>query len=164
MWCLRAILRIPHSYHSRVPNRSIWEGTKSVPVSILIWERMLRYLGHLIRAGEEDPTKVVTLEYRHGHWVPPRITVDRARGRPHDGWAAWAWGEARRAMLEVFQNTSSHISDFPSNPNSQRAHDAVASLMSDAICWRRLCCVAGCLRHQSFLASLRAARAGAAGG
>ena len=158
MWCLRAILGIPHSYYSRVPNLSIWEGTNSCPISILIWERMLRYVGHLMRARDEDPTKAVALELRHGHWVPPRLIVARARGRPHDGWAFWAWGEARRAAKAVASSTATHIASFPENLNSQAAHDATALLMQDAKAWRRISYVARCLRHQSFLASLREAR------
>ena len=156
--CLRAILRIPHAYHSRVPNLSIWEGTNSVPVSIIIWERTLRYVGHLIRAEDTDFTKAVTLEYRNGHWVPPQLSAARTRSRPHHGWAHWAWGEARRAMQEVYKSTSSHIDHFPESMHSQEAHDKVAALCSDALQWRQLCYVARCLRHQSFLASLRAAR------
>ena len=82
---------------------------------------MLRYLGHFVRAGEGDPTKVVTVEQWHGHWVHLHISTTRARGRPNDGWAEWAWGEACRAMLEVSSSTNTHIADVPANPNSQDA-------------------------------------------
>ena len=149
---------------SRVPNLSIWEGTNSVPVSILIWERMLRYVGHLLRAGEDDYTKAYTLEYRHGHWVPPQLSAPRTRSRPHHGWAHWAWGEARSAMLQVHVSTSSHIPYFPRDVRSQESHDIVAALCADAIQWRQLCYITRRLRHQSFLFSLRAARAARPGG
>ena len=163
MWCLSAILGIPHSYHSRVPNITIWEGTNSCPVSILIWERMLRYVGHLMRAENGDPTKAVSLELRSGHWVPPQLSAPRKRSRPHNGWAHWAWGEARRAAKEVSSSTASHIDSFPESPHSQEAHLKTAALMQDAKAWRRICYVARCLRHQSFLTSLREARASGAG-
>ena len=157
--CASCQLQQSRACHSRVPNLSIWEGTNSVPVSIIIWERALRYVGHLIRAEDTDFIKAVTLEYRNGHWVPPQLSAARTRSRPHHGWAHWAWGEARRAMQEVYRSTSSHIAYFPASMHSQEAHDIVAALCSDSLKWRQLCYVARCLRHQSFLASLRAQRA-----
>ena len=153
-----AIMRIPHAYHSRVPNITIWEGTTSVPISILIWERMLRFLGHLFRAEDTDTSKSVAFIYVDGFWRPQALTGPRARGRPHDGWAEWAWGEAMKAALDVYSHTSSHISSFPQNAFSREAHAALVARMSDAARWHNICFVARCLRHQSFLSSLREAR------
>ena len=113
MWCLRAIMRIPHAYHSRVPNLTIWEGTKGVPISILIWEHMLRFLGHLFRAEDTDTTKSVAFHYQDGYWRPVQLSTARARGRPHEGWAHWARGEAMSAAEEVSVATTSHIDYFP---------------------------------------------------
>ena len=128
------------------------------PISIIIWERMLKYVGHLMRAQEADPTKAVAFEHRDGHWVPKHLTAPRARGRPNDEWAAWAWAEARTAMAEVAASTSSHIASFPSDPRSLEAHQTVASLMSDDVECARLCYIARYLMHQSLLTSLRAQR------
>ena len=160
MWCLRAILRIPHSFHSRVPNVHIWEGTKSVPVSILIWERMLRYIGHLVRARLPDPTKAYTFtEDSEGRLIPISLQAPRTRSRPHDGWAAWAWGEARNAVFEVYSLTSSHVPVFPDTPHTLEAHLRTIEYASDAYNWRRICYVARCLRYQSFLGFSHAVRA-----
>ena len=89
-------------YQSRVPSIEIWEGTNRVPISILIWERMLKFLGHVLRAEDTDISKAVTFQYRDGYWLPQSLPGPRARGRPHEEWAHWASriGDGRR--IEAF--------------------------------------------------------------
>jgi hypothetical protein len=59
---------------ARVPNEVIYEQTGMKPLTRILRERHLRYLGHVLRLDDSEPAKIFTLyDSTHGH---------RKRGRP----------------------------------------------------------------------------------
>ena len=55
--CLRKILRIPHSYISRVSNERVLERAGSKPLSNALLRRQLLFLGHVARKPGDDPVR-----------------------------------------------------------------------------------------------------------
>jgi hypothetical protein len=70
--CLRIIKGVKRI--ARVPNEVIYEQTGMKPLTRILRERQLRYLGHVLMLDENKPAKIFALyDPTHGH---------RKRGRP----------------------------------------------------------------------------------
>jgi hypothetical protein len=64
--CLRIIKGVKRI--ARVPNEVIYEQTGMKPLSRILRERQLRYLGHVLRLDESEPAKMFALyDLAHGH-------------------------------------------------------------------------------------------------
>ena len=83
--CLRKICRIPCSYVSRVPNRSVLEHTGEHDLSKDLLERQKKLYKGIAALPEEHPLRRLTCKAKSNR---PRIwDENRARGRPKQQWA-----------------------------------------------------------------------------
>ena len=56
---LRRVASIKHSFWSRIPNKTVYKRTKSVPFSLYIDKLQMVYLGHVMRADPDDPIRFI---------------------------------------------------------------------------------------------------------
>ena len=98
--CLRKILRVPHSYYSRVSNKTVLGMVHSFPLSRFLLEQQLLLFGKIYRRPLEDVSRRLVF---NGPSDELRIsTFKRARGRPRLNWAA----EVRAHAVEAAGTTS----------------------------------------------------------
>ena len=82
--CLRRILKIPPSYHSRISNKSVFEQARALPISEQVLKRQMLLLGKTARTDARDPLRAnvfvgSTLQTQVGRFV-------RRVGRPRLEW------------------------------------------------------------------------------
>ncbi len=81
---LRRILRIPHSYISRVSNKSVLEKASADQLSRTLLQRQLRLLAHVARKPDDDPVRQCVFEPSSAKLKP--FGGKRCRGRPRLTW------------------------------------------------------------------------------
>ena len=93
--CLRKILRIPHSYISRVSNECVLQRAGSKPLSNALLRRQLLFLGHVARKPGDDPVRLTVFRpFSHDLALS---TFRRRRGRPRKTWCSEIHAHAVRA-------------------------------------------------------------------
>ena len=60
--CLRRILRIPHSYYSRISNATVLERAKRNKLSCLLLQRQLALFAEIARKDNAHPVRQVTFQ------------------------------------------------------------------------------------------------------
>ena len=82
--CLRKILRIPHSYISRVPNAVVLQRSGARLLSNSLLRKQLTFLGHVARKPGDDAVRLTVFQpFSHLLAEPPE---NRKRGRPRKTW------------------------------------------------------------------------------
>ncbi len=82
--CLRQILRIPHSYMSRVTNKSVLQQALAERLSTTLLKRQLLFLAHVARKPGDDPVRRSVLT-PFSCELQSRL-LKRKRGRPRLTW------------------------------------------------------------------------------
>ena len=77
--CYRIMLNIKRKDH--VPNTMIYSMTNTEPLIHHVWNRQLRFLGHILRLPEEEPAS------RYALYIPPH--GNRRPGRPRTSYLAY---------------------------------------------------------------------------
>ena len=93
--CIRRIMKIPSSYISRVPNKTVLANASVGPLSMSLLEQQLLYLGKLAARPSDDilrstVLKPGTVQLRDNN------KILRGRGRPRITWATAVYSEAVR--------------------------------------------------------------------
>ena len=83
--CLRSIMRIPHSYVSRVSNQTVLEAAGVEKLSETLLRRQLHLLAHVARKPTHDPVRLCVFK---PHTAELKVRpAKRRRGRPRLTWA-----------------------------------------------------------------------------
>ena len=92
---LRRILKIQHSYYSRISNEEVLQKARQPQLSSLLKKRRLLLIGQLARRSDNDILKSSILIRRDNELVPRNPSAPRRRGRPR---VARAQGVYRDAL------------------------------------------------------------------
>lgn len=128
---LRKILRVPHPYYSGVSNNRVMEvanqrirlagGETITLMSTRLKDRQIKFLGHLIRASDEDLTKTCTLTARGN-----RVCAGWKRvGRPRLKW----YDTVMNLAIEMLQEKGIIIGDWEAH---MRREEVVSLVMTIA--------------------------------
>ena len=128
---LRKIFRVPHPYYSGVSNNRVMEvanqrsrlagGETITHMSTRFKDRQIKFLGHLIRASDEDLTKTCTLTAR-GNWV---CAGWKRMGRPRLKW----YDRVMNLVIEMLQEEGIIIGDWEAH---MRREEVVSLVMTIA--------------------------------
>ena len=91
--CLRHILNIPHSYISRVSNKSVLQQAGATSYSGQLLQHQLMWFGKLGRSSDADVLRKLT--FQPGSVRPITDTLARKRGRPRHEWAKCLYNKIR---------------------------------------------------------------------
>ena len=83
--CLRRIAGIQPSYWSRVSNADVLETLQCCPLSQILLEQQLRYIGHVARKPAGHPLRDII--FLPGSVSLRPVTGKRRKGRPRQTWA-----------------------------------------------------------------------------
>ena len=92
--CLRKILKIPHSYYSRISNQTVLEIAAKVPLSEKIQQQQFKYMEKIAARSGDDPARLCVFEPGSENFKEQ--TGTRSRGRPRTTWRSSvckAWSE-----------------------------------------------------------------------
>ena len=81
--CLRQILKISHSYISRVSNKYVLQQFRAPALSSILLQRQLLLFGEIARLPNED---VVRQTIFHEDGIDIKLALDKRRGRPRKIW------------------------------------------------------------------------------
>ena len=81
--CLRQILKISHSYISRVSNKYVLQQFQAPALSSILLQRQLLLFGEIARLPNED---VVRQTVFHENGINIKLALDKRRGRPRKVW------------------------------------------------------------------------------
>ena len=81
--CLRQILKISHSYISRVSNKYVLQQFRAPALSSILLQRQLLLFGEIARLPNED---VVRQTVFHEDGIDIKLALDKRRGRPRKIW------------------------------------------------------------------------------
>lgn len=103
--CIRRILKISHSFYSRVSNHDVLQQAKSIPLSLTLMKRQLKLFGRI--AGTTDDHILRELVFEPGSFEKPTPTSRLRRGRPRACWVNELHHAARRVCP-----ASDHLNDL----------------------------------------------------
>jgi hypothetical protein len=83
--CLRRILKIQHSYYSRISNETVRQRACVRPLTNMLLQQQLLYFGTLAKRPDGDPVRECVLV--DGSIAPRPLCEIRRRGRPRLEWA-----------------------------------------------------------------------------
>ena len=95
--CLRRILKIPHSYISRVSNSTVLEKANVKTASGMLLERQLTWMGGLARQPDDNVLRQSILKSGSDRMSPRVPEGRRKRGRPRRCWAQYVHQHAKQA-------------------------------------------------------------------
>ena len=84
--CLRRILKIQPSFYSHVTNSSVLQKAGARPMTLLLLERQLKWLGKIARRHDSDILKQSIFGTSGGPLQPREPAGPRKRGRPKISW------------------------------------------------------------------------------
>ena len=88
---LRRVLRIKASMISRISNARVLKEASTIPLSHIVRQRRLQYLGHVLRREPLDSIASVCFD---NTWKVRTPYAPRKRGRPIDNWTRKSVAEA----------------------------------------------------------------------
>ena len=103
--CIRRILKISHSFYSRVSNHDVPQQAKSIPLSLTLMKRQLKLFGRI--AGTTDDHILRELVFEPGSFDKQIPTSRLRRGRPRACWVNELHHAARRVCP-----ASDHLNDL----------------------------------------------------
>ena len=83
--CLQKILRISHSYYSRISNKTVLLQVGHRPISCQIQQQQALFMGNLARRADDDPVRKMVFE--PGGINLKALPGPRRVGRPRLTWA-----------------------------------------------------------------------------
>ena len=98
--CLRHILNIPHSYISRVSNKSVLQQAGATPYSAQLLRHQLLWFGKLGRSSDTDVLRKTT--FLPGSLKPITDSLARKPGRPRHEWAKCLYNKTRSCFVSDF--------------------------------------------------------------
>ncbi len=84
--CVRQVLKIPHSYISRISNQEVLDRGKQSSLSSVLLRRQIKYDNKIAQLPQTSPLRQLTCESQSD--LPRQWTMRRRRGRPPK--QAWA--------------------------------------------------------------------------
>ena len=94
--CLRQILRIPHSYISRISNKTVLEKAQMPRYSSQLLKHQLVWFGKIGRTNNEDVLRKLT--FQPDSVKPITDLYARAPGRPRHEWAKCLYNKIRNCF------------------------------------------------------------------
>ena len=83
--CLRQILKVPHSYYSRISNATVLQMAGAKPLSTRVLQQQMLYMGKVAQRSPEDAVRQCLFEEDGYNLKVP--SGQRGRGRPRQQWA-----------------------------------------------------------------------------
>lgn len=112
--CLRSILGIAHSFHSRVSNKEVLKRASHRPASQTLRQQQLCHLGKVINADEAWPLFSISFVCGLQSLKPLTSHYIRRQGRPSKEWVPTFLQEAKNKIH--FQDQ--HLRNLARNPRS----------------------------------------------
>ena len=116
--CARRICGIQPSYWSRVSNASVLGQLEATPLSRILLEQQLGYLGRLARRPTTCPARQLVFDQGLGLKTP---NLERRRGRPIAEWGPHVY-KAARSIFDSDSAFQESLLNGPSWRQRIRAH------------------------------------------